>query len=240
MVLSIRHPIPWVGFVFVFSVMSCVGTPSESTKDLNTDLPTAGEVLTDVDGNRYPTIRIGTQVWMGANLRTGRYRDGSGIPNVSEATQWGSVSYGAWVHYGNDARNDTLYGKLYNGHAVIDQRGLCPPFWRIPTRDDWDQLTSFLGGFAQAGKKMKSQTGWTPNGGDGKGTNESGFDGHPSGLRWYNGSNDIYFINAGSSGVWWSLGSSTSSHMVLRNRTDEAKREWYSFLSGAAVRCVRE
>jgi uncharacterized protein (TIGR02145 family) len=239
-ILSVQKTVGWIVLVSLLWLASCNATPSESTKDLNPDRPVPGEIISDVDGNRYPTIRIGTQVWMAANLKTTRYRDGSIIPNVSDATQWGNVSTGAWVHYGNETRNDSLYGKLYNGQAVIDTRGLCPSLWRIPTRDDWDRLTGFLGGSALAGKKMKSRTGWTPNGGDGNGTNDSGFDGKPSGLRWFNGSGHIFFINAGSSAVWWSSDSSTSSHLVLRSGNDEARREWYSSLSGAAVRCVRE
>ncbi len=44
------------------------------------------DTVTDIDGNVYHTVTIGTQVWMVENLRTTRYRDSTEIPNVTNDT----------------------------------------------------------------------------------------------------------------------------------------------------------
>ncbi len=40
---------------------------------------TGNEVVRDNDGNRYPTIKIGTQTWLAENLRSPRYSDSVSI-----------------------------------------------------------------------------------------------------------------------------------------------------------------
>jgi hypothetical protein len=47
---------------------------------------------------------------------------------------------------------------LYNWYAVNDSRGLAPAGYHIPIAAEWTQLTDFLG--SEAGKKMKSTSGW--------------------------------------------------------------------------------
>ena len=63
--------------------------------------PNCGTV-TDIDGNVYQTVRIGTQVWMAENLKVTHYRNGDPIPNVSANAAWSGLTTGAYCEYNND------------------------------------------------------------------------------------------------------------------------------------------
>ncbi len=61
--------------------------------------------VTDIDGNIYNTVTIGTQVWMMQNLKMTRYRNGDPIPNVTDPTQWYNLTTRAYCNYDNDPAN---------------------------------------------------------------------------------------------------------------------------------------
>lgn len=163
-------------------------------------LYTPGAGVTDIDGNTYQTIIINGQEWMAENLRTSNYTNGDPIPNVTDNTQWGNLTSGAWAHYNNDSQYENPYGKLYNWYTVADPRNVCPTGWHVPTDSEYTLLTDYLGGELVAGTKMKNTSGWYTNGigNNGNGTNESGFSGLPGGFRIY------YFEPDGYDGRWWS------------------------------------
>ena len=57
------------------------------------------------DGQKYKTVKIGTQVWLAENLAETKYRDGSSIPNVTDNTAWAALTTGARCAYNNDETN---------------------------------------------------------------------------------------------------------------------------------------
>ena len=86
------------------------------------------------------------------------------------------------------------YSALYNWYTVCGK--ICPTGWHSDA--EWTILSTFLGGSNVAGGKMKATTGWgSPNTGA---TNESGFTGIPTGLRYYSGG----LIRCYNYGAWWS------------------------------------
>src|SRR5574344_1392260 len=87
--------------------------------------------VTDIDGNVYHTITIGTQTWMVENLKVSKYNDGTAIPNVTDATAWAALTTGAYCDYNNDVANGTKYGHLYNWYAVNTGK-LAPSGWHGP------------------------------------------------------------------------------------------------------------
>ena len=186
-----------------------------------------GSNITDVEGNSYKTVYIGTQQWMGENLKTSKYSDGTTIPNITDNTQWINNTTGAWAYYNNDVANNAKYGKLYNWYAVSKttngNKNVCPTGWHLPTDAEWTILTDYLGGTSVAGGKMKEvgTTNWTsPNT---SATNESLFTGIPGGYRLRKGNYEYIGANC----YWWG---STES-----NTTDAWWRELH-FSYGTAFR----
>jgi uncharacterized protein (TIGR02145 family) len=103
---------------------------------------------------------------------------------------------------------------------------------------EWTTLTTFLGGEAMAGGKMK-ETGtahWaSPNTGA---TNESGFSALPGGYRYYSGN----FSNVGITGGWWSseysLGEAWYRGMFYNNASVSRLNHFKGY--GFSVRCLRD
>ena len=114
----------------------------------------AQTTVTDIDGNVYRTVKIGTQVWMAEKLKTTRYRNGDPIPNVTDNPQWISLKTGALCWYKNDEANKATYGSLYNWFAVADSRNIAPVGWHVPSDEEWTTLTTCLGGEFFAGGKL--------------------------------------------------------------------------------------
>lgn len=170
--------------------------------------------VTDVDGNVYQVITIGTQVWMSANLSTTKYNNGSDIPSVSDPSGWGSLTTPAYCWYNNDKdANKAIYGALYNFYTVNTGR-LCPTGWHVPTKDEWTVLINYLtaNGYGYEGsgediaKSISSTLYWqnftTPGvvGNNQISNNTTGFSAVPSGGRGGDGT----YTAIGYSTVFWS------------------------------------
>lgn len=198
-------------------------------------IPISG--LIDCDGNTYPTITIGKQVWMAENLKVTHYRNGDAIPNETKSKTWAGLSTGAYCWYDNYKTTNKKFGALYNWYAVDDSRGLCPEGWHVPTHVEWTTLTTYLGGTIAGGKMKTTSKFWTSPNTDA--TNSTGFTGLPGGGR----SNGGTFGDVGDVGYWWSSTERSSSSV------------WYHGLGysdgslsvgngskrlGFSVRCLRD
>ena len=201
----------------------------------------ANGFIPDADGNVYTSVTIGTQEWMSENLRTTKYSDGTAIPNVTDDTQWNSLSTGAWCSNNNSSSNDVTYGKLYNWYAVNTSK-LCPTGWHVPTDAEWTILTDYLtanGHSGAEGTALKATSGWS---GSGNGTDDYGFLGLPGGARGFNGR----FGGIGYDGLWWSssqIYAFSSDNAWIRNLyyyNDYVNRNSFSKKYGFSVRCLRD
>lgn len=196
------------------------------------------ETVTDIDGNVYHTVAIGTQVWMVENLKTTKYRDGTAIPNVTENMAWRDLTTGAYCNFKNDTSKVNAYGCLYNWYAVSNTLKIAPAGWHVPTIAEWNTLVKYLSGKDHAGSKLK-ETGTThwlgPND---DATNSSGFSALPGGYRYLDGSHYI-----GSYGYWWSsteFSATNAWNMNMYYDKGIAGNFNYRKNYGFSVRCLKD
>lgn len=207
------------------------------------DIPTSSKTLpfnfiecTDADGNNYPIVQIGTQIWMAENLKTTKYNDGKSIPNVTDFAIWSGLSTDAYCWYNNDVNYKNTYGALYNWYAINTTK-LAPVGWHVATDAEWTTLSNYLGGNSVSGGKLK-ETGtihWTAQ--NSGATNETGFTALPGGQRDFQGTNSFISRDAD----WWSSTANSSIEAWSRNITFLGGGTGiYSVnkRSGYSVRCI--
>jgi len=233
----------FLSFLTAFTLLSVVGCGDDDTAGPD------DTTLTDIDGNVYQTVRIGSQVWMMENLKVTHYRNGDVIPNVIESGAWSSLSTGAYCEYDNDAGNVAVYGRLYNWFAVADGRNIAPQGWHVAGDAEWKQMEIYLGmsqadadsisrrGTDEGGKiKEIDTTHWnSPNTGA---TNESGFTALPAGCS----DEDGRFLDMDECALFWSsteYDSADAYYRVLWYDESYIGRERYDKKSGFSVRCVK-
>jgi uncharacterized protein (TIGR02145 family) len=215
--------------VFSF-IIGCANHPTQPK-------PTTGTV-TDIDGNSYHYVTIGTQTWMAENLKTTRFNNGTTIPLVIEDTVWAALTTPGYCWYNDSVSYGATYGALYNWYAVSSGK-LAPTGWHVPTDSEWTVLFTFLGGTNVAGGKLK-ETGtahWdSPNTGA---TDEYGFTALPGGWRMFLGS--FYYV--GSLGYLWSAtahDATSAQDLAFVSDNTYVGRYFNAYQCGLGVRCVRD
>lgn len=223
-------------------------------------------------GYDYQTTVIGDQCWFAENLRCEYYLNGDTIPKNLIQSEWQMCppGSGAVSIYGegngpcqsstpdgdacDEAWSLEQYGRLYNGFAVTDERGLCPSGWHVPSNTEFIMLHEFLGGWtAPTGFKVKSQNGWF---GGANGDNSSGFSALPAGARTspicpYGGGiilNPSDFTNAGLTARFWTddqVCDNPGGEVLLHARalswdSDDFSPACMNIGTGASVRCIKD
>jgi uncharacterized protein (TIGR02145 family) len=108
-----------------FLLALCFSLPANAQQN---DVP-----VTDVEGNTYQTIKYGDQIWMGENLRTETYNDGTAIPSDQ---YW-------WYDDDKTAAIAGQMGALYS-YYTVETHNVCPVGWHVPTREEFSKLLNFL------------------------------------------------------------------------------------------------
>lgn len=182
--------------------------------------------LTDIDGNVYPTVTIGTQVWMAENLRVTHYNNGTDIPLLTEDADWIADTAGAMCFY-------------ENGTPAYTAKSLAPTGWHVPTITEWNTLITFLGGEDIAGGYLKEEGTDHWNLPNAYATDDYGFSAYGGGWREFQGN----FGNIKDFGFFWS-----STDFDISNAYRVFMDTWDAFListnsiytMGFSVRCIKD
>lgn len=187
--------------------------------------------VTDIDGNIYNTVTIGTQVWMAENLKTTKLCDRTNI------NLWDVFHFPYYAWYNDDIYYKDIYGALYNWYAVNTGK-LAPTGWHVASDAEWSILTSYLGGASVAGGKLKETDYWEdPNTGA---TNEASFGALPGG---YLNISNITFYDIGLSSNWWSSSEYTTNNAIYR-KVESGENQIFRYQGSKSmlysIRCIKD
>lgn len=203
--------------------------------------------LSDIEGNLYNTVLIGTKLWMAENLRTTKLNDNSQIQNITDNALWVATTNPAYCWYNNDPTFKPTYGALYNWFTAATGK-LCPTGWHVPTDQEFSALEISLGMASDQsevwgwrgtdhGRKMKNTTGWDNNG---NGSNSSGFSTLPGGYRY--GADGQFFLQTTIT-YWWSSSEHDADrgwYRRLDSTSDQVYRASTSKKGGKYIRCIKD
>ena len=202
----------------------------------------------DGDGNFYPVITIGSQKWLGEDLRTTKYNDGTPIPNLPDTYSWVRDTTGAYSWYNNDpSQSPYPRGAFYNWFATDENsngnKNVCPVGWHVPSMTEFQDLANFLGGSSVAGGKLKeigTQFWRPPNTGA---TDDFGFGAIPHGRRdGFNGSFSFSIFLNTTSFYWTTYEENSRIAQTILLTHDNTTLEFYQNLKkdGYQVRCIKD
>jgi uncharacterized protein (TIGR02145 family) len=241
---AIQNLIKIIPFVLFSSIMGSIRVHAQT--------------VTDIDGNVYNTVTIGTQIWMAENLKTTKYSNGELIGTTTPATLnisgETSPQY-QWAYDGIES-NVTTYGRLYTWYALTDTRSICPAGWHVPTFTEWTTLENYLiaNGFNFDGtitdnkiaKALASSTLWSSSTEIGavgntdypEKRNATGFTALPAGIRYTNGLFDGITVW----GEWWLTTTYALDLALVRIITNSdfmVGGMQYPMKDGYSVRCLK-
>lgn len=142
------------GTTYTFAVLAVNSVGQSLDGPFRYEVPTNAcsiPSVSDIDGNVYTTVQIGTQCWLKQNLYVTKFNDGTPIPldTIGDATGASTV----WRDLSTPARSYDFItpgftfiperdGYFYNAFVVNDSKNICPSGWRVPTVQDFTTLNS--------------------------------------------------------------------------------------------------
>ena len=245
-------------FYLIFALSACIFAScgkteptsiSDSSILFNPNL--TYDTLTDINGNTYHTITIGTQTWMASNLKVTKYLNGDLIGTTSNVTKdissEDSPKY-QWAYDGEE-KNVAKYGRLYTWYTLADSRKIAPKGWHVATDAEWDILEAYVsenrGTSPTLAKALAGSTDWAADtlkvaiGNDLSLNNSSGFSALPGGRRYSTGT----FNGMGKFGYFWNTrqyDTSTAYYKIMGYSNNEMVKSNFSKKYGYSVRCVKD
>ena len=196
--------------------------------------------INDADGNTYPIMGIGSQIWMARNLETTKYQDGTSILFVTSNSIWTSTTI-CYSLYNNDLANKSNYGALYNWYTIDPSttgHKICPVGWHIPSKSEFLSLLEYLGPDAASKLRESGTSHWFAGN---IASNASGFTALAGGIRNDTGGafqffRDECYFWASNSDI---TGGSSANYMRI---TETGASASYLFPkgNGLSIRCLKD
>ena len=147
------------------------------------------------------------------------------------------------VKLATDADNPRDCGRYHDCGYLGRIQGICPDGWYLPRDGDWETLFEAVGGkleqtgnYANAGKALKSQLGWSNKG---NGSDAYGFAALPTGRR-----NGYGYESVGSRASYWTATQSNAvqaDYEGLVSASNDAFSFYSEFIEVAfSVRCFKD
>lgn len=216
-----------VGDALIETDMAPCGDASSVTpqSSASVDAPAVeyGTLADSRDGKNYKTVAIGGKTWMAENLN---------FDNSATAT--GSID--SSFCYDGIPANCEKYGRLYQEYAAT---AVCPEGWRLPTANDWRDLTNTAKSeFGDNNGSLRAVGEWenTIFGDNVTATNASGFSALPAGYRAKTGECD----GEGTKAYFWGEDNMNHYAWILSNQYDMEKESMQRGYFAYAVRCVKD
>jgi uncharacterized protein (TIGR02145 family) len=205
--------------------------------------PCPGTPTVVYEGKTYHYVAIGNQCWLKENLDVGTRINGlvdqtnnSTIEkycyndDTAACTGWGGLyQWAEAVQYKNGATNTSPANPPISGNV----QGICPSGWHIPTNAEFQTLVTKVDTNGNALKAVGQ------GGGDGIGTNTSGFSALLAGARDY----DRPFVGDGFIAFFWSSSERNPTNAYLMSLYLPERRVFvggHYKVIGSSVRCLKD
>lgn len=183
----------------------------------------------------YPIVKIGTQYWMKQDLQAISFQNGTLLPLETKL--------GTGARYFKNKTEDIF---LYNGDALINGE-LAPSDWKIPNKNDWNKLITYIGNNASllktgTWKAFTNETVCAVN-------NLTGLSIQPNGMFDIGSGGTYSHYNLGATAAYWVNGDSENtlaekgmfllggSDNIQEGANKESKNGYYR---GLSIRCIKE
>lgn len=231
--------------------------PAATEDDGMCTAPACGDLESvNFDGYDYGVVGVGSQCWFAENLRSWHYANGDLISAPESGEEWMATEEGAvgayadgTVHCANFCWPDSaaaLFGNLYSGYAVTDERNVCPSGWHAPSNDEWVQLEQFTAAYVgdSVSFALRADFLWdNPV----AGSDVWGMGLLPAGLRdiWTGGPEAMLDANAATQGQFWTTNVHPGDeelgwHRYYHHNIPEPSVGVPSRKEGKSVRCLKD
>lgn len=219
----------------------------------------------DISGNSYPVVKVGCEVWLGSNLYTTKFGDGTEIPLIvdTDIPDYGVNKPFATYPLRKQDVDETVYGYLYNSKVVTGENealigsSIVDGNWRLSTgggtnaaglngtTTDWQRLFKYIGN-NQMGAILSLGYQWN-NGGNGAFdiltlSNLTGLSIVAAG-ELYNVSSSSFFVIGGGTQAFFFYGNGARGYNLAEKdgkAADQAGiREWTHVNDACSIRLVR-